>query len=139
MLFPFYQYMYQATNNLWILPSPTCFAPPTSPPPTHPLCPPTTYAGHHYLSHLKRAKYMYKPYALVRGSTQKCLQLIHVDEQKEGRKKGVKMYIFVPVCYKSFNASCILKLKICTCLLNLQSGPILAALISCYSMWLLNV
>ena len=99
------------------------------PPPTHPLCPPTTYTGHHYLSHLKRAKYMYKPYALVRGSTQKCLQLIHLDEQKEGRKKGVKMYIFVPVCYKSFNASCILKLKICTSLLNLQSGPILAALL----------
>ena len=46
---------------------------------------------------------MRKPYVLVSGIIKKSLQPI--DERKEGRKEGVKIYIFVTVCYNSFDAS----------------------------------
>ena len=49
---------------------------------------------------------MHKPYALVSGITKKSLQTI------DGRRReGVKICIFVPVCYNSLNASHIHELK----------------------------
>ena len=72
-------------NNLWTLPSPMHFAPPT---PTLCIELPTlptllmAKAGDHYLSHLNGQNViMCQPYALVSGITKKCLQPI--DARKE--------------------------------------------------------
>ena len=52
-------------------------------------------ADAHYISHLEQAKYMRKPYVLVSAIAKKTLRL----------QEGVKICIFVPVYYFSFNAS----------------------------------
>ena len=62
-------------------------------------------AGDQYLSHLEKAKYMCKLYALISRITKKSLQPMG------GGKEGVKICIFVPVCYNLFNAQHIHRLK----------------------------
>ena len=76
------------------------------PPP--PLPTPTSPWERQVIIAFEQAKYMRKPYALVSGITKKCLQL----------SDGVKICIFVPVCYHSFNASHIHELKTIKC--NIQ-------------------
>ena len=59
------------------------------PPPTHPsIAVPTSKAGDHHLLHLKRAKYMRKPYVLVRGIIKNSVQ----------RRDGVSENL--PICYR---------------------------------------
>ena len=58
-----------------------------------------------WLEVVERAKYMLKPYALVRGIAKKSSQPI---DGRDGGRWGD--CIFVPVCYNSFSASCIYEL-----------------------------